>query len=234
MITTKGTTMAEAGSREAQGAHGTHGTHCAHGACGTRLLVVAPMRIERLAVRPGLPEALVLRSGVGAARARAAALAGALIPAGAVAVAGFCGAVAAGLRPGDVVVASELRGAAGVTALASGPLVAALTALGIERVRVGPVASADHVVRGAERGVLGGEGVLAADMESAWLAPAAAGRPFAVLRVVLDTPEREYPPAAGHAHRRRRGLAGAAPCCACLGALGAGCSPQPRRRTKQA
>jgi 4-hydroxy-3-methylbut-2-enyl diphosphate reductase len=28
-------------------------------------------------------------------------------------------------------------------------------------------------------------------MESVWLAPAAAGRPFAVLRVVLDTPERE-------------------------------------------
>jgi 4-hydroxy-3-methylbut-2-enyl diphosphate reductase len=28
-------------------------------------------------------------------------------------------------------------------------------------------------------------------MESAWLAPAAAGRPFAVLRVVLDTPARE-------------------------------------------
>jgi 4-hydroxy-3-methylbut-2-enyl diphosphate reductase len=28
-------------------------------------------------------------------------------------------------------------------------------------------------------------------MESAWLAPAAAGRPFAVLRVVLDTPSRE-------------------------------------------
>ena len=51
--------------------------------------------------------------------------------------------------------------------------------------------SADYVVRGAERAVLAGKGALAADMESAWLAPAAAGKPLAVLRVVLDTPARE-------------------------------------------
>jgi 4-hydroxy-3-methylbut-2-enyl diphosphate reductase len=47
------------------------------------------------------------------------------------------------------------------------------------------------VVRGAERIALAARGALAADMESTWLAQAAAGRPFAVLRVVLDTPERE-------------------------------------------
>ena len=39
--------------------------------------------------------------------------------------------------------------------------------------------------------MLADEGVLAVDMESAWLSPAAAGRPFAVVRVVLDTPARE-------------------------------------------
>jgi len=156
-----------------------------------RLLVIAPLRIERAAVRRGLPEALVLRSGVGAARARATAQLAARIPAAAVAVAGFCGAVGEGLRAGDVVVASEVRGPEGVTGCASGPVAAALAALGIERVCVGPVASVDHLVRGAQRGVLADEGVLAVDMESAWLAPAAAGRPFAVLRVVLDTPARE-------------------------------------------
>ena len=156
-----------------------------------RLLVIAPLRIERAAVRRALPEALVLRSGMGAARARAAALVAARIPADALAVAGFCGAVAGGLQAGDVVVASEVRGPAGVTACASGPLVAALAAQGIARVRVGPVASVDHVVRGAERGVLAGEGALAVDMESAWLARAAGERPFAVLRVVLDAPARE-------------------------------------------
>jgi len=157
----------------------------------SRLLVFAPLRIERAAVRRGLPEALVLHSGMGATRSRAAVLVVARIPAEAVAVVGFCGAVSAGLRPGDVVVASEVRGPGGVTACEPRPVVAALAAFGIESVRVGPVASADHVVRGAEREVLAAEGALAADMESAWLAPAAAGKPFAVLRVVLDTPDRE-------------------------------------------
>ena len=36
--------------------------------------------------------------------------------------------------------------------------------------------------------VLAAGGALAVDMESAWLQAAAGGRPFAVLRVVLDTP----------------------------------------------
>ncbi len=142
-------------------------------------------------MRRGLPEALVLCSGMGAARVRAAALVAARIPADALAVAGFCGAAAAGLRAGDVVVASEVRGPAGVTACASGSLVAALADLGIERIHLGPVASVDHLVRGAERGEWASAGALAVDMESAWLAPAAMGRPFAVLRVVLDTPARE-------------------------------------------
>ncbi len=156
-----------------------------------RLLVIAPLRIECAAVRRGVPGALVLRSGVGAARARAAALRAARIPADAVAVAGFCGAVVGGLRAGDVVVASEVRGPQGVTVCESGPVVTALAALGITRVQVGPVVSADHLVRGAERTALAGEGALAVDMESAWLAPAAAGKRFAVVRVVLDTPARE-------------------------------------------
>jgi 4-hydroxy-3-methylbut-2-enyl diphosphate reductase len=156
-----------------------------------RLLVIAPLRIERAALRRGLPDARVLCSGMGAARARAAARRAASAPADAVAVAGFCGAVVPGLRAGDVVVAGEVRGPDGVTGCDSLALVDALTALGIERVHVGPVASADHVVRGAEREVLAREGALAVDMESAWLAPAAAGRPFVVLRVVLDTPARE-------------------------------------------
>jgi len=34
-------------------------------------------------------------------------------------------------------------------------------------------------------------GAIAVDMESVWLAPAARGRPFAVLRVVLDSPTHE-------------------------------------------
>jgi 4-hydroxy-3-methylbut-2-en-1-yl diphosphate reductase len=157
-----------------------------------RLLVIAPLRIERAAVRRGLPSAPVLCSGMGAARARSAARAAIGIAADVLAVAGFCGAVAGGMRAGDVVVASEVRGPAGVAECASGPLVAALADMGIARVHVGPVCSVDHVVLGAERATLAGEGALAADMESAWLATGAAGRPFVVLHVVLDVPEREF------------------------------------------
>jgi len=162
-----------------------------------RLLVIAPLRIERAALRRGLPDVPVLRCGMGAARARATALVAAGMPADVVAVAGFCGAVGDDLRAGDVVVASEVRGPEGITRCASGPVVAALATLGTERVQVGPVACVDHLVYGRQRAVLAGEGVLAVDMESAWLAPAAAGRPFAVVRVVLDTPAREiYRPVA--------------------------------------
>jgi 4-hydroxy-3-methylbut-2-en-1-yl diphosphate reductase len=154
-----------------------------------RLLVLTPMYVERAAVRSALPDVTVLRTGIGAARSRAAALRAAQAPATAVAVAGFCGAVAEGLRPGDLVVATELRGAScGVISCDPAPLMAALATEGFERVYAGPVTSVDHVVRGPERAALAREGALAADMESAWLAPGAAGRPFAVLRVVLDAP----------------------------------------------
>ena len=156
-----------------------------------RLLIIAPLRIEGMAVRRGLPDALLLRSGMGAAKARAAALVAARVPAAAVAVVGFCGAVGGGLRPGDVVVASEVRGPAGVIRCASAPVAATLAAVGVERVRIGPVVSVDHLVYGKQRETLAGEGALAVDMESAWLAAAAVGRRFAVLRVVLDTPARE-------------------------------------------
>jgi 4-hydroxy-3-methylbut-2-enyl diphosphate reductase len=156
-----------------------------------RLLVLTPLRIECAAVRRRLPGAMVLRTGMGAANSRAAAFVAAGIPADAVAVVGFCGAVAGGLRAGDVVVASEVRGPVGVTVCDVGPVVAVLEAQGIARISVGPIASADHVVHGAERGELAARGVLAADMESAWLATGAAGRPLAVVRVVLDTPSRE-------------------------------------------
>ena len=189
-----------------------------------RLLVLTPLRIEQAAVRRRLPGAMVMHSGMGAVNARAAAFVAAGIPADAVAVAGFCGAVAEGLRAGDVVVASEVRGPEGVTVCDARPVVAALEARGIERVSAGPIASADHVVRGAERGVLAAQGALAADMESAWLAAAAAGRPLAVAaRRARHAVSRDLP-AVGYACRRRRGLAGAATGGARPGALGPGAS----------
>jgi 4-hydroxy-3-methylbut-2-enyl diphosphate reductase len=44
---------------------------------------------------------------------------------------------------------------------------------------------------GTARRKLEATGVLVADMESAWLASAAAGRPLVIVRAVLDTPDRE-------------------------------------------
>ncbi len=156
-----------------------------------RLLVVTPLRLERAAVRGRAPGALVVRSGMGAARAAATARSVTQLPFEALVVTGFCGATAGHLSPGDVVIASEVRGPGGVHCCEADLMVAALGAAGVAGVHAGPLACADHVVRGAERGTLAAAGALAADMESAWLAPAAAGRPFAVVRVVLDTPAHE-------------------------------------------
>jgi 4-hydroxy-3-methylbut-2-enyl diphosphate reductase len=170
------------------------------------LLVAAPMRLEALALRGAVPGARVLRTGMGPRRAQAAAAA-LLPPSGgwALAVAGLCGGLDPDLEPGDVVVASEVRGPDGtrgtVECPAAGRLAAALQRRGL-RPRLGPVASADHVVQGAERARLLATGALAVDMESAWIAAAATGgTPFAVLRVVLDAPGSEL---------RRVGLAAAA------------------------
>jgi len=153
------------------------------------LLVFAPLRLERLALRRALPGALVVRCGMGPARARRAAAAAP--PAHAVAVAGLCGAVDPGLRVGDVVVASEVSGPQGTVRCSTESLVAALAACGVDRVFVGPIASTRRVVSGRRRRALAARGFLAADMESVWLAAAAGDAPLAVLRVVVDTPDRE-------------------------------------------
>ncbi|MFB9840273.1 phosphorylase family protein, partial [Actinoallomurus acaciae] len=71
-----------------------------------RLLVCAPLAMEARAVRHGLPvgppEALVIRTGLGARRAPY------LHGCDAMAVTGFGGALDATLRPGDVLVATEV------------------------------------------------------------------------------------------------------------------------------
>jgi 4-hydroxy-3-methylbut-2-enyl diphosphate reductase len=102
-------------------------------------------------------------------------------------VAGLCGGVDAALRAGDVVVASAVRKPDGSERELPGAavLAAAVRKLGLP-CAVGPIASADHVVGAAERAGLAAQGVVAVDMESAWLADAATDAPFAVLRVVVD------------------------------------------------
>jgi 4-hydroxy-3-methylbut-2-enyl diphosphate reductase len=112
-----------------------------------------------------------------------------------VAVVGVCGALDPGLQPGDVVVATELRSADGRVQLdvPSAALVAADLARAGLPVRTGPLVTGHGLVTGAARERLRDQGVLAVDMESAWIAAevGAASRPFSVVRVVLDTPQRE-------------------------------------------
>jgi 4-hydroxy-3-methylbut-2-enyl diphosphate reductase len=155
------------------------------------LLVAAPLRLEAMACRRGLPAEVVVRTGMGPARSRRAAKALRARKPGALVVAGVCGALTDELAPGDIVVASEVRSVDGVVLTCpSAPLLAgALRAIGLT-VRVGPIVSVDHVVHGPERAELAATGAVAVDMESAMLAEAADDRPFAVVRVVVDTPGR--------------------------------------------
>lgn len=151
------------------------------------LLVLVPLRLEAAALRFGRSDVLVRRTGMGPARARAAAEVARRTGADAVAVAGLCGAISLTLRPGDVVLASELRepGGAMRACPASAPLAEALRGRGL-RVATGPIFCSARILGPAERAALRASGAVAVDMESAWLAEAARGRPFVVLRVVSD------------------------------------------------
>jgi 4-hydroxy-3-methylbut-2-en-1-yl diphosphate reductase len=141
--------------------------------------VCTPLLVERLALGP-VPGARVLRTGMGPGDA---------LPDGPVLVVGVAGGLTGQLRPGDVVVASEVRGAGDPVDIPSAPALAdALRRLGL-RVHVGPVVTVPRLVDGAARARLAATGALAVDMESASLAPPRGA--FAVVRTIVDTPD--YP-----------------------------------------
>jgi 4-hydroxy-3-methylbut-2-enyl diphosphate reductase len=147
-------------------------------------VICTPLRVEHAAVGEAV------RTGMGPVRsaASAAALASPDGEPGPVLVAGVAGALTTGIEPGDVVVASEVRGLDAPIPVTSAPLLAgALRRLGL-RVHVGPIVSSPHVVDGPDRAALAATGALAVDMESAWLATATSGGPFAVVRTIVDTP----------------------------------------------
>ncbi len=150
------------------------------------LTVLAPLRLEALAVRRGLrdPRSRVVCTGMGPARARAAAEDSYT---GGVAVAGVCGAVDPGLRPGDVVVATALRTADGRERVLPGAetVADAVRGIGLHCV-TGAILSVERLGRTAVGAAAGHEGVVAVDMESAWLAAAARDSQVTVLRVVAD------------------------------------------------
>jgi 4-hydroxy-3-methylbut-2-enyl diphosphate reductase len=150
------------------------------------LRVLSALRIEGYAVGGE-----ILLSGMGPDKARQAPQRHARRLSGdvAVAVAGVSGGLDPSLRPGDVIVATEIRttDGQGPRAIPSAALVAAdLAAAGL-RVRTGPIVSSPTFVKADQRAALGRTGALAVDMESAWFAEALGTRPLAVVRTIADT-----------------------------------------------
>jgi 4-hydroxy-3-methylbut-2-enyl diphosphate reductase len=149
-----------------------------------KLVVFAPLRIEALAVRSGLPGIKVRRSGMGRHELDFG-------EADAIGVAGLCGAVDPSLRAGDIVLATELRSEDGkvIPCPDSSLLAEPLRRMGLEAT-TGTLYTAGKILGRDERLALRDQGVTAVDMESAWIAEAARERPVAVLRVVVDTADR--------------------------------------------
>jgi len=146
---------------------------------------------------------------MGPARARRAAsqLASSLPDGLPVVVVGVGGALEEGFEAGDLVVASEFgtaeEGPDGGLLVARPPsalderstsfaerLMEALSGP-FPSTSLAPLLSAGRTARGSERGVLARCGAVICDTESVWLARLAERRPFAVVRSVVDTPERE-------------------------------------------
>jgi 4-hydroxy-3-methylbut-2-en-1-yl diphosphate reductase len=161
------------------------------------LLVAAPMRLEAALIRSAARGAEVHTTGMGAKRSRAAAAALMGEPGDGLLVLGFCGGLDEHARPGDVVVAAEVWDATDdghpgerIRCDGAAGLAAAVAGRGM-RVRCGAVVSVARLALGQRRAELHAAGAIAVDMESAWLAAGAGGRPFGVVRVVLDSPSHE-------------------------------------------
>jgi 4-hydroxy-3-methylbut-2-enyl diphosphate reductase len=166
---------------------------------------------------PGRPSAVgkdaatgrVRLTGMGPSRALQAAskLASSLPDGLPVVVVGVGGALVNGFEAGDLVVASELgtaqAGANGELQVLHPPSVLdepsrvlaerLLEALcrRFPSTSFAPLLSAPRTARGPEREVLARSGAVICDTESVWLSRLAERRPCAVVRSVVDTPERE-------------------------------------------
>lgn len=154
----------------------------------TGLVVVTALRSEYAVLAGRLPGATLLRCGMGPDRVQGWLPQLTKTAADAVVIAGVAGGLDPSLRPGDVLVATEVRDEHGRNILrGAAPLVAELRSMGM-RVRTGPMVSCNHIVGGAqERARLAATGALAVDMESATLVRSTVPTPTAVVRVIVDT-----------------------------------------------
>lgn len=176
----------------------------------TDLLVCAALGIEARALKTdGLR---VERVGMGVRRAEEFAQRERAFDV--LAVAGFGGATDGCLKAGDIVVADEVRqGNAVIECPWADSIAFALerhlilepevdtapephtrrnlnaAGKGTPAVLTGPIATLDRIVSAESLTRLAGQGVTTVDMESFPLVATARGRPFAVVRVVVDTPD---------------------------------------------
>jgi 4-hydroxy-3-methylbut-2-en-1-yl diphosphate reductase len=154
------------------------------------LLVCAPLAVEAWAVRRGLaaeaPDVRVVRTGMRLSRMDD--VAPLLDACEAVAVTGFGGALDPSLRPGSVLVATEvLTGGRRLPCAGADLLAGELAREGLD-VATGLLLTTARPVWNLARQYSGG--ARAVDLETWPLVAAAAGRPSAAVRVIVDTPDR--------------------------------------------
>jgi 4-hydroxy-3-methylbut-2-enyl diphosphate reductase len=161
------------------------------------LLVAAPLRVEAALISSAARGALVHKTGMGPAKAKAAAGEITGRASRALLVLGFCGGLDEQSVPGEVIVAHEVYAAVDegheeerIACDLAQPLLTRLTGRGM-KVRLGSLVCVSKIAVGERRGELHAAGAIAVDMESVWLGKGAAGRPFGVVRVVLDSPSHE-------------------------------------------
>jgi 4-hydroxy-3-methylbut-2-enyl diphosphate reductase len=132
--------------------------------------------------------------GAGPERARRAGteLAAHLDEKTAVALVGVAGGLSPELRPGDLVLASELRNTESPGSLnmpGASFLAAEFRRAGLG-VRTGPLVSSPRYVKAHERDALAASGAVAVDMESAFVMGCLPNNPLAVVRSISDTSDR--------------------------------------------
>jgi nucleoside phosphorylase len=161
-------------------------------------LFLVPLGLEARAVARGAGKENVERIGMGPVKSTAARVRrGRLAPeARPLVVLGVGGGLVTGMSPGDVVVGTSVQitnqSQDSTIALPYAPEVAALLRSAGLRVMEAPIVSSPKIISGSDdRRAAAAFGAVAVDMESYWCAPLAARHPFAVVRVLLDTPEYE-------------------------------------------
>jgi 4-hydroxy-3-methylbut-2-enyl diphosphate reductase len=178
------------------------------------VVMAAPMRVEAALIASAGRGAFVRKTGMGPARSRTAAWALENDTGRALLVVGFCGGLDEESVPGEVIVPEEVYAAEDeghseerARCDLTPELVSHLAGRGL-KLRSGNIVCVSKIAVGERRAQLLAGGAIGVDMESVWLAAGAGGRPFGVVRVVLDSPSHELlrPQAAAGAVRAARAL----------------------------